>query len=1321
MPLNFIAKIGIQLAISAASMALNMTRKIEGPRLDSLKFTSGDYGAALQMTWGKRRHECPIFWAEDLKEVKQQRKTKGGKYNDYTYYGTWAIALAGHEISGVTRIWLDTHLVYDITGAGPITAFDFGPAQSGGKGGGSAGAGGFAINDHMAIYYGTEDQEPDPRMMATVEAEFGEGSCPAYRGTAYIAFKDLPLEKLGNRIPQVSVEVVTAATGIIPTEQRDYDIEPNPRWDLMFSSDYSRLAWMASSGGGFEVWDVAARAQMISMSLPGYTISTAGYFGVYNNGDMLAVNGGHTVNRITIDGVVEEVLYDSTVNRQQLGCAVVADGAGNEHWGTYPYSFYERWFFDGVLYEPGWQACLYFADTYGNVWVVGREVAVASTTDQVYFKRLVTVDNTPGYLTEFVVTMPDTQGPGGNGDGVWAAASGGNFICDWANKLHLIDPTDGSLISSHTATARGHQNSVKTVWSNFVPGAGTIWRGDSEYDILTGELIRTVAGIPASSGQNPSVYDPINHALWVSENDITIYYLDRISGDGVTLGTIAADVADMVGVEDYSFTALDQVVQGWSATQGQASNMLEPLLDAYDSDIRPHDFTIQGVKRTGVSTGTILTERFVKADPRYSVKVRQSAELPRAVIVTFADMDADQQPNTARADRPLDATGAKGEQSIDMGTWATDADEARQLTDRFHRRIWNERKEVSNALTAQQLKLEPADVQTLDLDGESDIYRLVRLTVKANGELATEWKYDHPSLAVIDATAGANFDGRNPSVIVVPLISKGFVLDIPLISDVDDQSTPAVYLLAAPFISGTWPGAVVYQAIGGEYSDEIGSVASAAPATWGHATELPYANPNIWDRGSSITVTLQYGSLTGTTEAAIDANPMANLAAIGAPGMWEIVNFTTATLGAPNTYTVSGFKRGRRGTEWAAELHTSNDQFVMLSTAEDAAMGLSEVATDLSFKAVTSGRTEAGAFQIDLSPFTGASLKPYAPCQLTAAQDSTSGDWTLDWIRRTRVGGAWTGGAAIPLSEASEEYEVEILDADDEVIRTYSGLTSPTTSYTNAHQVADFGVVVEEFGWRVYQISDAVGRGFVAEGQATAGFYAGLNYVGAKTVTVAGDTVTSTTVSLDGLTGGARSSIRAGDLVIGVFASSAPTTDVTLSISDGTTAYTLIGSELYSDDSLDINLRAAYKIMSSSPDANIVFGPVGDNAGSGAFVVYVFSGVDQSTPMDVAATTATGINGGNADPPSITPSTAGARIVAVGAGCGALGNTGDFSSSDLSKFVVASKGSVTDYCARVGVGQHVWTSGAFNPAAFTGGDASSVVSWAAITFALRPA
>ena len=1070
MPVNFVAKAAITAGLMIANMALTMSRKIEGPRLDDLKSTGADYGTPLYMIWGMRRLEVPIFHAEDLKEVKRRRKTKGGKFNEYTYYGTWAVALAGHEIAAVRRIWFDTHLVYDVSGAGPVTPFDFG--SNGGD-----------ISERIAIYLGTETQDVDPRMQAYIEARNGEGSCPAYRGTAYVMFKDVPLEKLGNRIPQVSVEVVSVDEPNYPWETFDTEVtQPYQLSGFTFSTDYSRFMWVSLTDG-YEIWDTAARARMIAGTLPA-TVSDSSRVGLYADGHFLAISGDRErVLSFTADGTSFSVLQDhgplGGLREQQQARVIALDD--NEHWMTIPFSSNRYFFIDGAEFRMldstgiDWQPTEFFASDEA-IWAVGRVPSLSTTT--AYLKRVIGTGSGPDFIA--LPGLSAQVSAFGNCSACW---HDGAIIVFWNREaIYRVDPADGSILASRTGLSLDVYETPSQI-GNVPPGSPTIWLRDgstpTEFDLTT---LATVRGVNLSDwkpeGAGAIIHDPINHALIcapISTDVITFRYLDRIGSPGIDLGDILSGVADMVNVASYDFSALDQTVTGWSATRGQASNMVEPLLDAYDSDIRPHDWTIQGVKRAGVSAGATLS-RFV-GDPRYSVKVRQASELPRALIIDFADVDADQQPNSKRASRPLDATDARGEQKLDLTTLALGVDEAAQLGERYFRRLWNERKQPMLSLTAQHLGLEPADVRTLEMDGTTVTARATRVLIKADETIETEWRYDNASLATLDGSAGAGFDGRDPAVIAVPLISKGFILDIPLLTDADDNTAPLLYVAAGPYADGTWPGAIVYQETGGEYSDELASVPSSSPVTWGYVEEaMPYANPNLWDRGTELTVNLQTGELIGCTEAEANADPTLNLIAIGNLGRWEILQFTTAELVTGKTYTVSGFRRGRRGTEWAAELHEANDQFILLDTAQDEALGLSEVGTELSFMAITSGRTSG--FPVTLSDFEGNSLKPYAPVHLEAVKE-TNGDWTFTWVRRTRVGGAWTSGTPIPLSEATEEYSLNLGDGVTSVSKT---VTSPTYLWDVATQTTDTGaeVMAVDLEWSVAQVSAAVGDGFLA-------------------------------------------------------------------------------------------------------------------------------------------------------------------------------------------------------------------------------------------------
>ena len=142
-----------------------------------------------------------------------------------------------------------------------------------------------------------------------------------------------------------------------------------------------------------------------------------------------------------------------------------------------------------------------------------------------------------------------------------------------------------------------------------------------------------------------------------------------------------------------------------------------------------------------------------------------------------------------------------------------------------------------------------------------------------------------------------------------------------------------------------------------------------------------------------------------------------------------------------------------------------------------------------------------------------------------------------------------------------------------------------------------------------------------------------LQYVGGATATKAGATSGNSTISLTALTGGIASAAAAGDIVIAVFATGS-TVDRALSITDGTTAYTLIGTELYSNDTYDTNLRVAYKVMGATPDTNVTFGPTLNAADAGAMAVHVWRG-QAASPIG-PVNTATGIDIGWPDGAAVT-------------------------------------------------------------------------------------
>lgn len=166
-------------------MLFSKTQHIEGPKLDSLSVTSSTEGMSVTRTAGIYRVSPQLIWATNLEETTStQSQGKGGmmgggsaETTTYNYFGNFAVALGEGRIDGIGKVWADGKIV-------DMDEYDW------------------------RLYRGSESQNADP-LITQKETESGKWkTVPAFRGTAYIVFERMPLEKFGNRIPNLSVEVI---------------------------------------------------------------------------------------------------------------------------------------------------------------------------------------------------------------------------------------------------------------------------------------------------------------------------------------------------------------------------------------------------------------------------------------------------------------------------------------------------------------------------------------------------------------------------------------------------------------------------------------------------------------------------------------------------------------------------------------------------------------------------------------------------------------------------------------------------------------------------------------------------------------------------------------------------------------------------------------------------------------------------------------------------------------------------------------------------------------------------------------------------------
>jgi hypothetical protein len=162
----------------------------EGARLGDLAVSSSAYGAARTVGFGTIRQAGNIIWSEGIREQKNTTKVGGGKgmggssakQTTYTYFCSFAVAFGEGEADDVLRIWADGNLIFDKTGSKTNTRMS-----------------GLSFR----FYGGDDEQLPD----SLIQADKGEENTPAFRGTCYIVFDDLALEKFGNRIPSITAEI----------------------------------------------------------------------------------------------------------------------------------------------------------------------------------------------------------------------------------------------------------------------------------------------------------------------------------------------------------------------------------------------------------------------------------------------------------------------------------------------------------------------------------------------------------------------------------------------------------------------------------------------------------------------------------------------------------------------------------------------------------------------------------------------------------------------------------------------------------------------------------------------------------------------------------------------------------------------------------------------------------------------------------------------------------------------------------------------------------------------------------------------------------
>jgi hypothetical protein len=152
-----------------------------------IRLQGSSEGGAVPRLYGWSRLSGNIIWARELELLAEESSGAKGfgqpqQQREDVVGASFAVAFCEGEVSHMGRIWADGQLL-DTAG---LT---------------------------LRFYRGSEDQLPDGLIEAT------QGIAPAYRGLCYLVVEQLPLNRFGNRIPHLSVELCRLVG----------DLEPNIR------------------------------------------------------------------------------------------------------------------------------------------------------------------------------------------------------------------------------------------------------------------------------------------------------------------------------------------------------------------------------------------------------------------------------------------------------------------------------------------------------------------------------------------------------------------------------------------------------------------------------------------------------------------------------------------------------------------------------------------------------------------------------------------------------------------------------------------------------------------------------------------------------------------------------------------------------------------------------------------------------------------------------------------------------------------------------------------------------------------------------------
>ncbi|MFZ1471130.1 MAG: glycoside hydrolase TIM-barrel-like domain-containing protein [Paracoccaceae bacterium] len=528
------------------------------------------------------------------------------------------------------------------------------------------------------------------------------------------------------------------------------------------------------------------------------------------------------------------------------------------------------------------------------------------------------------------------------------------------------------------------------------------------------------------------------------------------------LDAVVREICHRSGVEALDTSTLYGVVRGYAVDEIQTGRgSLQPLLMGYSADVAERDGVLRFGLRDGRADHVLTLDGLAVTDETGGyVEISRQAEPEASGIVrlNYIDVQSDFEVRSAEARYPDEEQRGVAVSELALGLTAA---EARGLSYRWLAEVRIGRDTARFALPPSRLAVGAGDTVRLG-DG---LWRIDRVE-QADAALVEAVRVETGTYRAADI-AEELFATRS---FEAPVPTYPVFLDLPLMIGDEVPHAPHVAVTAQP-----WPGPVGVWSAPDDADYALNRIV-AAPAVIGVTQSLmSAARPGLWDRGEPLRVRVVGGSLSSTQVLSVlnGANSMA--IGDGTSAKWEVFQFVTANLVAPDTWELSTRLRGQLGTDLVQPADWPVGSTVVLLDRSLRQIDITASARGLARHyriGVAARGYDDPAVVARVEAFDGIGLRPYPVAHLQANGDFGA-EVRATWVRRTRIEGDNWQQSEVPLGEETEGYLVRIL-AGGSILAEYSE-AQPSFLYPAGAQAADG--VTGAFEIAVAQVSTRFGPG----------------------------------------------------------------------------------------------------------------------------------------------------------------------------------------------------------------------------------------------------